>query len=136
MRVLGMAERAFDLMVIRAKERTAFGGAISDQGVVQDWIAEARWRLEQARLLVLRTAWQLDTVGNRPHGEISLPSRSWPLTLPCGCWTTPSRSTVVLVSLKTHRWPVCMPLREPYELPMGRMKFTTWSWPAGRSAGI
>ncbi len=96
-----MAERAFDLMVIRAKERTAFGGAISDQGVVQDWIAEARWRLEQARLLVLRTAWQPDTVGNRPHGEISLPSRSWPLTLPCGCWTTPSRSTVVLVSLKT-----------------------------------
>ena len=65
MRVLGMAERAFDLMVVRAKERTAFGGVIADQGVVQDWIAEARWRLEQARLLVLRTAWQLDTVGNR-----------------------------------------------------------------------
>lgn len=65
MRVLGMAERAFDLMVIRAKERTAFGTAISDKGVVQEWIAEARWRLEQARLLVLRTAWLLDTVGNR-----------------------------------------------------------------------
>jgi acyl-CoA dehydrogenase len=65
MRVLGMAERAFDLMVARAKARTAFGGAISEQGVVQDWIAEARWRLEQARLLVLRTAWLLDTVGNR-----------------------------------------------------------------------
>ena len=65
MRVLGMAERAFDLMVTRAKQRTAFGGAIADQGVVQDWIAEARWRLEQARLLVLRTAWLLDTVGNR-----------------------------------------------------------------------
>ena len=65
MRVLGMAERAFDLMVARAKQRTAFGGRIADQGVVQDWIAEARWRLEQARLLVLRTAWLLDTVGNR-----------------------------------------------------------------------
>ncbi len=65
MRVLGMAERGFDLMVTRAKERTAFGGAIADQGVVQDWIAESRWRLEQARLLVLRTAWLLDTVGNR-----------------------------------------------------------------------
>ena len=65
MRVLGMAERAFDLMVTRAKERSAFGTAISDKGVVQDWIAEARWRLEQARLLVLRTAWLLDTVGNR-----------------------------------------------------------------------
>ncbi len=65
MRVIGMAERAFDLMVARAKERTAFGGRIADQGLVQDWIAEARWRLEQARLLVLRTAWLLDTVGNR-----------------------------------------------------------------------
>jgi acyl-CoA dehydrogenase len=65
MRVLGMAERAFDLMVTRARERTAFGGALSEQGVIQDWIAESRWRLEQARLLVLRTAWLLDTVGNR-----------------------------------------------------------------------
>jgi acyl-CoA dehydrogenase len=65
MRVLGMAERAFDLMVTRAKDRTAFGSPIADKGVVQEWIAEARWRLEQARLLVLRTAWLLDTVGNR-----------------------------------------------------------------------
>mgnify|MGYP001815273081 FL=1 len=65
MRLLGMAERAFDLMVARAKGRSAFGSAIADKGVVRDWIAEARWRLEQARLLVLRTAWLLDTVGNR-----------------------------------------------------------------------
>lgn len=65
MRSIGMAERAFDLMVGRAKDRTAFGGPIADQGVVQDWIAEARWRIDQARLLVLYTAWMLDTVGNR-----------------------------------------------------------------------
>jgi acyl-CoA dehydrogenase len=65
MRSIGMAERAFDLMVARAKDRTAFGGPIADQGVVQDWIAEARWRIDQARLLVLYTAWLLDTVGNR-----------------------------------------------------------------------
>ncbi len=65
MRVLGMAERAFDLMVARAKERSAFGRSLAEQGVVQDWISESRWRLEQARLLVLRTAWLLDTVGNR-----------------------------------------------------------------------
>ena len=65
MRSIGMAERAFDLMVARAKERIAFGGPIADQGVVQDWIAEARWRIDQARLLVLHTAWLLDTVGNR-----------------------------------------------------------------------
>jgi acyl-CoA dehydrogenase len=65
MRSIGMAERAFDLMVARAKDRTAFGGPIAAQGVVQDWIAEARWRIDQARLLVLHTAWLLDTVGNR-----------------------------------------------------------------------
>jgi acyl-CoA dehydrogenase len=65
MRAIGMAERAFDLMVQRAKSRTAFGGPVSHQGVVQDWIAEARWRIEQARLLVLKTAWLIDTVGNR-----------------------------------------------------------------------
>jgi acyl-CoA dehydrogenase len=65
MRALGMAERAFDLMVERAKSRTAFGMAVADQGVVRDWIAEARWRIEQARLLVLRTAWLIDTIGNR-----------------------------------------------------------------------
>jgi acyl-CoA dehydrogenase len=65
MRSIGMAERAFDLMVARARERIAFGGPIAAQGVVQDWIAEARWRIDQARLLVLHTAWLLDTVGNR-----------------------------------------------------------------------
>ncbi len=65
MRAIGMAERAFDLMVERAKNRHAFGMAVADQGVVRDWIAEARWRIEQARLLVLRTAWLIDTIGNR-----------------------------------------------------------------------
>jgi len=65
MRSIGMAERAFDLMVTRAKERTAFGSTIADKGLIQDWIAEARWRIDQARLLVLYTAWLLDTKGNR-----------------------------------------------------------------------
>lgn len=65
MRAIGMAERGLELMVARAKEREAFGGAIARQGVVQDWIAESRWRINQARLLVLYTAWKLDTVGNR-----------------------------------------------------------------------
>ncbi len=65
MRLLGMAERAFDLMCARAKARHAFGGPISDQGVVQDWIAESRIMIEQTRLLVLKTAWLMDTVGNK-----------------------------------------------------------------------
>ncbi len=65
MRLMGMAERAFDLMATRVKSRVAFGGPIADQGVVQDWIAESRMRIEQTRLLVLKTAWLMDTVGNK-----------------------------------------------------------------------
>lgn len=65
MRSIGMAERAFDMMVARAKGRTAFGSRIADKGLIQDWIAEARWRIDQARLLVLYTAWLIDTEGNR-----------------------------------------------------------------------
>ncbi|WP_369183624.1 acyl-CoA dehydrogenase family protein [Streptomyces sp. Y1] len=71
MRLIGMAERAFELLCARVTARHAFGGPIADQGVVQDWIAEARMRIEQARLLVLKTAWLMDTVGNKgAHTEI------------------------------------------------------------------
>ncbi len=63
MRAIGAAERCFDLMCRRAKARVAFGKPIAEQGVVQDWIAEARIQIEQVRLLVLKTAWLIDTVG-------------------------------------------------------------------------
>ncbi|MEO6703990.1 MAG: acyl-CoA dehydrogenase family protein [Jatrophihabitantaceae bacterium] len=63
MRALGMAERALELMIDRAASRTAFGGPIASQGVVREWIAESRLAIEQARLLVLKTAWLIDTVG-------------------------------------------------------------------------
>jgi acyl-CoA dehydrogenase len=65
MRLIGMAERALDLMCQRTLERRAFGRAIAEHGVVQEWIADARIRIEQARLLVLKTAWLMDTVGNK-----------------------------------------------------------------------
>jgi len=65
MRAIGMAERAFDLMCERTIAREAFGKPLARQGVIQDWIAESRVRIEQARLLVLKTAWLMDTVGNR-----------------------------------------------------------------------
>ncbi len=65
MRAIGMAERAFDLMCRRAQSRQAFGKRLADQGVVGDMIAESRIEIEQARLLVLKTAWLMDTVGNR-----------------------------------------------------------------------
>ncbi len=71
MRLIGMAERAFELMCRRATERVAFGRPLAAQGVVRDWIAEARIRIEQARLLVLKTAWLMDTAGNKAaHTEI------------------------------------------------------------------
>lgn len=65
MRLIGMAERAFEMMSSRAKARVAFGKTVAEQGVFQDWVAEARLMIEQARLLVLKTAWLIDTVGVR-----------------------------------------------------------------------
>ncbi|HKN96886.1 MAG TPA: acyl-CoA dehydrogenase family protein [Pseudonocardiaceae bacterium] len=71
MRALGMAERALELMCRRVTNRVAFGKPLAEQGVVQEWIAESRIRIEQARLLVLKTAWLMDTAGNRgAHTEI------------------------------------------------------------------
>ena len=65
MRLIGVAERALELMKERAKNRVAFGKPIAEQGVIRNWIAEARLEIEQARLLVLKTAWMMDTVGNK-----------------------------------------------------------------------
>ncbi len=71
MRQIGAAERALELMCLRVSGRTAFGKPLAAQGVIQDWIAESRVRIEQARLLVLKTAWLMDTVGNKgAHREI------------------------------------------------------------------
>lgn len=63
MRAIGMAERAMDLMSRRSVERVAFGKPLARQGVVQQWIAESRIAIEQARLLTLKAAWMIDTVG-------------------------------------------------------------------------
>ena len=71
MRQIGAAEHALELMCQRVTSRTAFGKPLAEQGVIQDWIAESRVRIEQARLLVLKTAWLMDTVGNKgAHAEI------------------------------------------------------------------
>ncbi|MBQ6643534.1 MAG: acyl-CoA dehydrogenase family protein [Saccharopolyspora sp.] len=71
MRAIGMAERALELMCRRVTSRRAFGGPIADQGVVQQWIADARINIETNRLLTLKTAWLMDTVGNKgAHTEI------------------------------------------------------------------
>jgi acyl-CoA dehydrogenase len=63
MRAIGMAERALQLMIRRSLTRTPFGKELARQGVVQEWIAEARVDIEQARLLVLKAAWIIDNQG-------------------------------------------------------------------------
>jgi acyl-CoA dehydrogenase len=71
MRLIGMAERALELMCRRALARVAFGRPLAAQGVVREWIADSRVEIEQLRLLVLKTAWLMDTVGNQgAHTEI------------------------------------------------------------------
>ena len=73
MRLIGQAERALELMITRAKSRVAFGKPIAQQGVVMHAIAESRAEIEQARLLVLKTAHMMDTVGNKiARKEISM----------------------------------------------------------------
>ena len=82
MRSIGIAERAIEMMCKRTLSRTAFGQPIAEQGVVQDWIAESRVRIEQLRLLVLKTAWLMDTVGNRgAHTEIQAIKIATPATV-------------------------------------------------------
>ncbi|MBK8809380.1 MAG: acyl-CoA dehydrogenase family protein [Acidobacteria bacterium] len=65
MRLIGVAERSLELMCARAKARVAFGKALAEQGVMRQWIAESRLAIDQARLLVLKTAWMMDEVGNK-----------------------------------------------------------------------
>ncbi|WP_375001689.1 acyl-CoA dehydrogenase family protein [Aeromicrobium sp. CTD01-1L150] len=82
MRSIGLAERAVEMMCERALSRSTFGKPIAQQGVVQDWIAESRVELEQLRLLVLKTAWLMDTVGNRgAHKEIQAIKIATPRTV-------------------------------------------------------
>jgi acyl-CoA dehydrogenase len=73
MRLIGAAERALELMCRRAKHRAAFGRTIAEQGIVRQWIAESRIAIDQARLLVLKTAWLMDDGGSKTaRREISM----------------------------------------------------------------
>jgi acyl-CoA dehydrogenase len=82
MRAIGVAEAAIELMCKRAASRVAFGRPLANQGVIRDWIAESRVRIEQLRLLVLKTAWLMDTVGNRgAHTEIQAIKIATPQTV-------------------------------------------------------
>lgn len=73
MRAIGTAERALELMCLRAADREAFGGPLADKQFVQDFIAKSRMEIDQARLLSLNAAWKMDTIGKRAaRQEISM----------------------------------------------------------------
>ena len=65
MRLIGLAERALELMCKRSMVRVAFGKTVAQQGVTQERIAEARCKIDMARLLTLKAAWLMDTAGNK-----------------------------------------------------------------------
>jgi acyl-CoA dehydrogenase len=65
MRAIGAAERALEAMCKRAVSRVTFGRPLATRGNIQDWIAESRIEIEMTRLLTLKAAWLMDTVGNR-----------------------------------------------------------------------
>jgi acyl-CoA dehydrogenase len=71
MRAIGAAERALELMCKRAQSRVTFGRPVSENANIQDWIAEARIEIEMVRLLTMKTAWLMDTVGNR-HARVEI----------------------------------------------------------------
>ena len=73
MRSIGMAERALAAMVKRVKSRVAFGKPLAEQGVIQEWIADSRIEIDQARYLTLKAAHMMDTVGNKEaRAEIAM----------------------------------------------------------------
>lgn len=65
MRAIGGAQYALELMCKRAGERIAFGKPLAEQGIIQDWIAKSELEIEQARLLTLKAAWMIDTLGKK-----------------------------------------------------------------------
>ncbi len=71
MRSIGAAERALDLMIDRARSRTTFGLPLSERANIQDWIAESRVEIEMVRLLTMKAAWLMDTVGNK-HARVEI----------------------------------------------------------------
>ena len=82
MRSIGMAERAIELMCERVEGRVTFGRPLADQGVIREWIARSRIEIEQLRLLTLKAAWLMDTVGVRgAHTEIQAIKIAAPLTV-------------------------------------------------------
>ena len=122
-------------MCRRADERVAFGRPLAEQGVVRDWIAESRVRIEQLRLLVLKTAWLMDTVGNKgAHTEIQAIKIAMPATVQ---WILDKAIQVHGaggLSARTSRWPSCGPAAARCAWPTAPTRCTGRPWPSANCA--
>ena len=134
MRSIGMAERAIELMCQRAADRVAFGRPLADQGVVRDWIAESRVRIEQLRLLVLKTAWLMDTVGNKgAHTEIQAIKIATPQTVAVDPRQGDPGARRRRALARTSRSPRRSPASAPCASPTARTRCTRTPSPRPRS---
>jgi acyl-CoA dehydrogenase len=126
MRSVGVAERAIELMCARADDRVAFGKPLSEQGTVRDWIAEARVRVEQLRLLVLPAS--------RAPTPRSKPSRWPPRPRSSGSSTRRSRSMGPVACRRTSPSLRCSPRFGRSDSPTGRTRSTRTGSPGQSSA--
>ena len=107
MRTIGQCELAVELMRERALSRRAFGKHLSDFANVQDWIAQSRVEIDQARLLVLQAAWKMDSFGNKAAHIDVRPSSLWPRSFRRACWTLPCKCSARWDSHQIRR---CLPV--------------------------
>ena len=134
MRAIGAAERALEAMCARAVSRVTFGQPIAARGNIQDWIAESRIEIEMARLLTLKAAWLMDTVGNRhARTEIAAIKVAAPEHRAEGRSTARSRCTAAAASPTTSRSPGPTPTCARCAWPTAPTRSTSSRSPAASS---
>ena len=131
MRALGLAERALELMCRRALQRVAFGKPLAEQGRVEEAIARSRIEIEQARLLVLKTAWLIDNEGQKAPAPRSRQSRRPSRASPPESWTGPSKFTEAGDYRTTFLLLRCTPMHAVCAFSTAPTRFTRWQWRAG-----
>lgn len=123
MRLIGLAERALEDLCKRVQERETFGKKLSEQGVIQEWIANSRIEIEQARLLTLKAAYMMDTIGNKEaKTEIAMIKVVAPNMAFYGYLIEPFKHLGQQGSVMISPWLIIGQMQEHFGLPMVRMK--------------